>query len=171
MFLTEIGEDAVITKEPKQVLGGKTPSSSTWFAWIKLTSRRQKNGNFIEGWINTAHLKKQAASPSRASNKNSPSVPKRRSSVRTPKPASSAIPEEHEQRVNKDLPLTAISSARSPEPVTLVNPEKIKRQQNVQIVLLRAVLKVFSPHRSHQHAIYPHQMHIHVPQRKCLPIF
>ena len=48
------GEYATITKEPEQVQGKKA-GSVVYFAWIVLTSRPQR----IEGWINTAHLKKR----------------------------------------------------------------------------------------------------------------
>ena len=40
---------------------GKKAGSVVWFAWIVLTSRTQR-GKRIEGWINTAHLKKRVVS-------------------------------------------------------------------------------------------------------------
>ena len=141
--VSQIGEDGTITKEPRQVLGGKTSSSAVWFAWIRLTSRKQKNGKYIEGWISTMHLEK------RVSNKNPKTA---RSSARRPSVASSPIRDEGKPKQNKDSTPTASSSLQIAELATLANPEQHRRQR----VLLRAVLKVVSSHQSHQNVIYPH---------------
>ena len=140
--VSQIGEDGTITKEPRQVLGGKTSSSAVWFAWIRLTSRKQKNGKHIEGWISTMHLEK------RVSNKNPKTA---RSSARRPSVASSPIRDEGKPTQNKHSTPTASSSLQIAELATLANPEQHRRQR----VLLRAVLKVVSSHQSHQNVIYP----------------
>ena len=117
VLFTKTGEQALITKEPQQVASG----SGDWFAWIRVTSRKQKKGKpVVEGWINTAHLRKTRTSS-----------PRRKTRTSSPRPSNATAS-------------SAPSSVQNPKNTERASPVDTKVDEQTEIKRRDAAQKVIS---------------------------